>query len=80
MQSSTRRKESPTGPRRKGRHDRRDESLEEAPQLLDDEPADIEQADPLEVENDSVEQIEDAEDSASSIFDEGSPSHDEPHE
>lgn len=80
MQSSTHSKESQSGPRRRGRHDRHDGSPDEAPQLLDDEPADIEQADPLEEENETVEEIEDTEESASRVFDEGSSSHDEPHE
>lgn len=82
MQSSTSSEQSQAGPRRRGRHDRYDESLDEAPQLLDDEPADIEQAIPLEEneENESVEEIEDAEDTTSRVFDEGPPSHDEPHE
>ena len=70
-------KQSPAGPRR-GRHEDHDDSLDEAPQSLDDQPADIERAIPVE-ENESVEEIEDAEEDTG-IFDEGLPSHDEPHE
>jgi hypothetical protein len=83
MQSSASSKQSQAGPRRRGRHGRDDdESLDEAPQLLDDEPADIEQARRLEEEeeNESVEEVEDAEEDASPVFDEGPPGHDEPHE
>jgi hypothetical protein len=76
MQSRTSCKQPPVGPRR-GRHDH-DDSLDEVPQLLDDEPADIEQVNPVE-ENESVEEIEDAEENTS-VFDEGPPGHDEPHE
>jgi len=52
-------KQSPAGPRR-GRHEDHDDSLDEEPQSLDDQPADIERAIPVE-ENESVEEIEDAE-------------------
>ena len=79
MQPWTSSKQSPAGPRRRGRYDRDDESLDEAPQLLEDESGDIEQANPVE-ENESVEKIEDAEENPSCVFDEGSPDHDEPHE
>lgn len=78
MHSSAIRDQSRAGPRRRGRHDRDDEGLGEAPQLLDDQPEDIEQANPVEEENESVEEIEDQEESPSRIFDEGSPDHDEP--
>jgi hypothetical protein len=80
MQSWKSSKQSQAGPRRRGRHDRHDESLDEAPRVLDDEPADIEQAIPVE-EDESVEEIQDAEESASRVFDEGAPGDDdEPHE
>jgi len=79
MQSSKCSQQSQAGPRRRGRHDRHDENLDGAPRLLDDEPADIEQA--IQVEEDEpVEEIQDAEESASRAFDEGAPSDDEPHE
>lgn len=55
MPPSTSSKKSGAGPRRKGRQDRDDEGLDEAPQLLDDEPADMEQANPVEEENELVE-------------------------
>jgi hypothetical protein len=43
--------------------------------LIDDEPADIEQADPFEEDNETVEEIEDAEERSSRVFDEGPPRH-----
>jgi hypothetical protein len=81
MQSWTSSKQSPAGPRRRGRYDRDDESLDEAPRLLEEEPGDIEQANPVDEvdENESVEEIEDAEENMT-VFDEGPPGHDEPHE
>ena len=67
MQPSTSSKKSVTGPRRRGRQDRDDEGLDEAPQLLDDEPADMEQANTVEenesVENEPADEIEDADES-----------------
>jgi hypothetical protein len=66
MQPSTSSKQFRAGPRRRGRQDRDDEGLDEAPQLLDDEPADMEQANPVEenesVENEPVDETEDADD------------------
>jgi hypothetical protein len=63
MQPSTSRKKCVTGPKRRGRQDR-DEGLDEAPQLLDDEPADMKQANPVEenesAENESVDDIEES--------------------
>ena len=67
MQPSISSKKSSAGPRRRGRQDRDDEGLDEAPQLLDDEPADMEQANPVEenesVENEPAGEIEDADES-----------------
>lgn len=67
MQPSTSSKKSGAGPRRRGRQDRDDEGLDEAPHLLDDEPADMEQANPVEenesVENEPADEIEDADES-----------------
>lgn len=72
------------GPRRRGRQDRHDESHDDAPQLRDDEPADIEPADieqaVLVEDDESIEDVEDAEEGASPVFDDGTPGHDEPHE
>lgn len=69
----------PRGPKRKEKHYAYDESVDEPAPLLEDQPVDIERAVPAE-ENEPVETIEDAGDSTSPIFDEGLPSHDEPHE
>ncbi len=80
MQFLTSNDQSQAGPRWRERHDRYDESLDEAPQLLEDEPVDMEQAIPAEEaeENESVEEIEDVEKDTSSVFIEGPPSRDEP--
>jgi hypothetical protein len=79
MHPSASRNQSHAGPRRPGRHDRDDESLDEAPQLLEDEAEDIEQANLIE-ENESVEEIENAEESPSRVFDEGQSERSESHE
>jgi hypothetical protein len=71
--------QSQAGPRRPGRHDRDDESLDEAPQLLEDEPGDVERAGLVE-EDEPVEEIDDAEEDASRIFDEEPPGRDDPRE
>jgi hypothetical protein len=79
MHSSTSHNQSQAGPRRPGRHDRDDEGLDEAPQLLEDEPGDIERADLVE-EDEPVEEIHDAEEGDSRVFDEGPPGRDDPRE
>jgi hypothetical protein len=77
MQFSTSQKRSQPGPKRE-KHYSYDESIDEAAQLLEDEPVDIEQAIPAE-ENEPVEHVEEAEES-SAVFDEGPPNRVEPHE
>jgi len=69
----------PGGPKRREKHHSYDESIDEPAELLEDEPVDIEAAIPAE-ENEPVETIEDAEDSALPGFDEGAPSPEELHE
>jgi hypothetical protein len=55
-------KEFKAGPRRRVRQDRDDEGLDEAPRLLDDDPADAEQAIPVEenesIDNEPIDEIE----------------------
>ena len=69
MQFSRGNKQRRAGPKRREKHYSYDESLNEAPQLLEDEPTDIEQEIPVE-ENEPVEHIEEAEESPSSVFEE----------
>ncbi len=63
MQPSTCSKQSTGGPRRRAD---RDEGLDQARQLLDDEPADMERANPIEenesIESEPVDDVEDAND------------------
>lgn len=66
-----------SGPKRRQKHYSYDEALNEAPQLLEDEAVNIEQELPVE-ENEPVEHIEETEESPSSVFEEGPPTHDGP--
>jgi hypothetical protein len=69
-----------SGPKRRGRDDRDDdESLDEAPRLLEDDEEDVERADLIE-ENESEEEVENAEENLSSVFDEEPPGRGSPNE
>jgi len=66
------------GPKRRAKHLSYDESVDEAPALIESEPVDVEGAVPA-GENDAVEQVEQPDD-APVAFNEGAPGRDEPHE
>ena len=79
MQSSPGDKHADAGPKRRPRHYSYDESVDEAPRLIEDEPVEVERAVPAE-ENESVQKIEKEDEPAPPAFDEGDASRDEPHE
>ncbi len=79
MRLSASNEQSRTGPNRRQKHYSYDESPNESPQLLEDEPVDIEHAVPME-QNEPVENIEDSDENDSEIFEEGVPDRDQPRE